>query len=817
MCRNRGGISEWNPPRGDSNALGHESFDPETCGRAQVEPLITEGLGPNGACRSQATGAALAYSVQNHRGSMSGLSKGFIAGVLTGVLGFVLSITSAGLFLEESMGLHWLFKLRGTREPPPDVVVVSIDKASAEKLGVPGEPEDWPHYLHAQLIEILDAEGSAVIVFDVFFEEPCSAEDDKAFARAMKEAGNVALCGHLTKKTVDLNEERGTHGADASIETFVPPTDPLAESASAIAVFPLPKVPVRVNQCWTFKASAGDVPTLPVVAFQLFARDLHGEFIKLLKEVSLCHREELARWKETMYTNQGIEKVIQAQRALFRTAPFLGQEMLEKLDRMSLDPRDKQILRSLIRIYQNPSSFYLNFYGPATTITTIPYDHIVPHRKRIAYQKYVDFEGKAVFVGVSENLQSEQRDGFYTVFSQATGVDISGVEIAATAFANFLEDMPIRPLSMPTHLGLLLVWGIWLGILCRIFSTLLAAISLGALSLCYLLAAEYQFECAGLWYPVVIPLMFQGPVLFFGTVLWKYIETSKEREDIRKAFGHYLPDKIVDQIAQNIGEIGSEGQVLYGICLCTDAEQYTALSESMDPKELNRFLNKYYEAVFGPIRNRGGIVSDVVGDSIMALWTTTGHGATLRHGACAAALDIASAVDRFNQSSEILQLPTRIGLHSGYVFVGNVGAMDHYEYRAVGDIVNTVSRIERVNKQLGTRILASGEVVDGLDDLLTRELGQFVLRGKAKPVLVHELICRVQESDEKQRMICSFFSEALSAFRKKLWKEATAKFEKCLQVDAQDGPSQFYLALCKRYLERPPAPEEACDESICLD
>ena len=82
--------------------------------------------------------------------------------------------------------------------------------------------------------------------------------------------------------------------------------------------------------------------------------------------------------------------------------------------------------------------------------------------------------------------------------------------------------------------------------------------------------------------------------------------------------------------------------------------------------------------------------------------------------ACQAALDIAKAVDDFNRSSDKLKLPTRIGLHSGNIILGSIGAMDHYEYHPIGDIVNTSERIQGLNKYLGTRILVSEEVIGQL-------------------------------------------------------------------------------------------------------
>ena len=296
----------------------------------------------------------------------------------------------------------------------------------------------------------------------------------------------------------------------------------------------------------------------------------------------------------------------------------------------------------------------------------------------------------------------------------------------------------------------------------------------------------------------------KAPFAFFFAVLWKYFDTHKERQNIREAFGYYLPEKVVDQLAKNVAEVQSGAKVVFGTCLCTDAEKYSALSETMDPKELRNFLNRYYEALFEPVRNHGGIVSDVIGDSMMALWTTTHPDTTVRSQACAAALEISRSVHQFNLASHRLQLPTRIGVHSGHMALGSVGAINHYEYRAVGDIVNTVSRIEGLNKQLGTRILVSAEVLDQLDEFLTREIGKFLLSGKSRSVVIYELICRMEESSKEQRNLCAAFSEALAAYRKQSWERAIDRFQALLQGSRQDGPSHFYLKLCERYRKNPP-------------
>ena len=197
-------------------------------------------------------------------------------------------------------------------------------------------------------------------------------------------------------------------------------------------------------------------------------------------------------------------------------------------------------------------------------------------------------------------------------------------------------------------------------------------------------------------------------------------------------------------------------------------------------------------------------MSDVVGDAVMAIWAAGTSTATARQNACHAALEIAQAVDEFNRLSPSTSLPTRIGLHSGQIFIGSVGADDRYEYRAVGDIVNAASRIEGLNKQLGTRILVSQEVAEGLSSILVRELGSFRLVGKTNPLVIYELVSAATHSGAPPSNFCLEFATALRAFKEQRWQEAATLFDTILTRYGEDGPSRFYLELCTRFGTDPP-------------
>jgi adenylate cyclase len=735
---------------------------------------------------------------------MSRLNKSLTAGLLVGLLGLASSLLPVGLDLEENIALDILFKLRGTREAPPEVIIVTMDQVSAKHLNLPTDTDKWPRFLHARLTEKLAKQGASVIAFDIMFHEARSKENDQLFAQAISNASNVVLCECIKKETVPLTNEKGVRTGNINMERVVPPIHLLARSAVASAPFPLPKVPVKVSQYWTFKTGAGDKPTLPVVVFHVHALKLYNEFIRLLEKINLSLVEKFPSDQDAIIGSKSVEKLIRVMRNMFQQNPLIAERMLEELQKTRAGPdgmRKNQVLRSLIKTWQGPNNRYLNFYGPPGTIPTLPYYQVLQsHEESAVNPRQLDLHDKAVFVGASEQFRWQHKDGFYTVFSQPDGTDISGVEIAATAFANLLEDRPVEPLSFHAHIAIMLLWGMVLGVICCLLPTGIATGCVIGLSAIYLIVAQYEFAQTGSWYPLVFPLFFQAPLAFLGTLLWKYFETNKERENIKKAFGYYLPANVVDQVANKVADIRTSSQIVFGTCLFSDAGQYTKLSETMEPKELSSLMDKYYEVLFGPVKRYGGIVINVVGDSMVAVWSASAPDAALRNQACFAALDINSNVHQFNKSSKTLELPIRIGLHTGQILLGTVGAVDHYEYRPTGDIVNTASRMEGLNKYLGTRILVSEEVLHQLDGFLTRELGKFLFLGKSKPVVVHELICRVEESTEEQKRLCAIFTEALNAYRRQSWDEAIQILREPVKICGRDGPSMFYFSLCKKYM-----------------
>ena len=360
-----------------------------------------------------------------------------------------------------------------------------------------------------------------------------------------------------------------------------------------------------------------------------------------------------------------------------------------------------RLLKSLAKLYGGADRQYLNYYGPPRTFATMPFHQALRLGEDSASEHKIDIKGKAVFVGLSEILLTERKDSFYTAFSKTNGVFISGVEIAATAFANLLEDTSLKPIGTHYYILIIFAWGLLVGVICLTVAPVLAAIGILGMGIFYLAGAQYQFNAHATWYPVVIPLFLQAPLGFFGAVLWDYFETNKERQNLRKVLGYYVPDEVLDELAKNIVDLKRGDQTVYGACLFTDASGFTTLSEKMDVRELNTLIEKYHRVIFEPVKQNGGRVIDLAGDSMVAIWKAAGPDAELRKQACHAALGVAKAVRQFNQSFETVKLPTRVAIHVGQIFLGNVGTEEDYRYGAQGDTINTASRMDGLNKYLG--------------------------------------------------------------------------------------------------------------------
>ncbi len=731
----------------------------------------------------------ISLSTMQSRGMLT-----LLFGLLLGMAGLLVYALPGGFDLEENVALDFLFKQRPQNPPPDNVILVAIDKTAAQQLGLGKDPDIWPRDLHARLIDRLFQAGAAVIVFDVFFQKP--RERDVHLVQAMQQAGNVLIFAKLQREVQTL-----VTGGEYNLERLILPTPAIHQAAVASAPFVLPKVPIKVNQFWTFHPAAGYHPSLPTVALELYAAQNYEPLLVALAERAPQQAAELRSSLKDLTLRQRIVQI----RTLLRQQTALTQMLLTALREPSWQSRNpkinlemKQRLQALLAVYLGPERRYLNFYGPPRRITTRPYHEVLSSTPA----QLALFKDKVVFVGFSEKHQPEQEDNFYTVFSQANGLDLSGVEIGATAFANLstslLSQRSLRLPDVVTYIGIIISFGFVLAALNNLPGTRVFVLLSLLVAGLYTLLCLQLFASRSLWLPLFVPVLLQTPLALFLGLLWRQRQLNRERRRIRQAFGYYLPDKVVENLARSSQYLKIQGESMFGVCLASDAAQYTQLAELLTPEALGVYMHDYYERLFKPVRTHGGIISDVVGDAMLAIWSARQPESRLRRQACEAALEALSAGQVPHSRTD---LQTRIGLHAGEIMLGNIGALDHYEYRAVGDIVNTASRIEGLNKLLGTHLLASEAVLMGLDGFVSRRLGTFRMVGKQKAIVIYELLGLQGEDDQPLSLLCQFFAEGLNAYQQHDWQAAIGYFLQTLKVCSDDGPSRYYLERCELHAQ----------------
>lgn len=704
-------------------------------------------------------------------------------GLVCGLLGMALLLSPWGRSLEQAWGLNWLFQLRGPLPPSSQVAVISLDRASAERLGYRQRPDRWPRAIHGELVSRLQQAGAAVIVFDLWFEQATDPADDQIFASAIADAGNVLMLERLSKRAIT-----GGQQADLELLQLHPPHPLFGDRVLASAPFTLPKVPIAVSQFWTFDKNAGDAPSLATLATLAAHRDAHDQF-----SARIAQRQQV-EGAGNPTTLRGLNKL----RDRVQTTVEHVRLVCAGIDVepcLLAEKEDNPALATVSDLYLGPSSRVLNLYGAPRTLTTVPYwKAVAPHAADNPGWLAQQVAGRIVLIGVSSESQPDQADAFITPYSdKASGHDIAGVEILATAVANLMDRSTIAVLPPGWQFLSIALFGVMVGIASRTLAPLVAIGASLMIGATWLWVALELFSHSRLWAPTAIPLAFQLPgALVVG--LWRQsVVAHSERQRLGDAFSRYLPSEVVDRLRDKGFHPGKDRHLRFGVCLNTDAERYTDFAENLPPTELADRVNRYYEGLFEPVTRHGGWVSDVVGDSMLAVWTSPRKPKpqTLCRAACLAALDI---LDKESRPDREPGLRTRMGLHAGELVMSHVGAGDHYEYRAVGDTVNTSARLQGLNKQLQTYCLASSQTLDGIDDIPARRIGRFTLKGKRHPVEIYAL-CHAPNTA---------FDQALDAFEGGCWADAFAGFTAVLKQRPQDGPARYYADLSARYMRSPP-------------
>jgi class 3 adenylate cyclase len=235
----------------------------------------------------------------------------------------------------------------------------------------------------------------------------------------------------------------------------------------------------------------------------------------------------------------------------------------------------------------------------------------------------------------------------------------------------------------------------------------------------------------------------------------------------------------------------------------TDIRGFTSISESMSPDKVVEMLNHYLDLQATIIQSNGGDVDKFVGDEVMAMF----EGPRRDANACKAAIEIRKGMAREKELAKAQgrdSVSIGIGINSGPVVHGSMGAKDRMDFTSIGDTVNLAARLEGTNKEYGTKTLLTAAVYDKVKDaFLCREIDLVTVKGKTQPVRIFELLQESKSSNEKLDRMKKVFEESLALYRKCKWDAASKGFA-LLVKEFKDEASEVFLGRIADFRETPP-------------
>jgi len=215
--------------------------------------------------------------------------------------------------------------------------------------------------------------------------------------------------------------------------------------------------------------------------------------------------------------------------------------------------------------------------------------------------------------------------------------------------------------------------------------------------------------------------------------------TLQERNNIANIFGQHVSPAVVEKLLHQPTEMNTESRHVCVMFL--DIRDFTRFSETHQPEEVVNFLNTLFEPMIDIVNQHNGVINKFLGDGFMAIF-----GAPLSDGkdsqnAVNAAQAILHNVKQKIAQEKLHPIRIGIGLHTGQAVTGTVGSTQRKEYTVIGDVVNLASRIEQLNKQLGTQLLISEAVWEAMGQNINPIIDQGLvpIKGRNAPVQIYQI------------------------------------------------------------------------------
>jgi adenylate cyclase len=296
------------------------------------------------------------------------------------------------------------------------------------------------------------------------------------------------------------------------------------------------------------------------------------------------------------------------------------------------------------------------------------------------------------------------------------------------------------------------------------------------------------------------------------TNLLEILDMRESFEGMRSGlrnFKRYVPSDLVAQlISEKISaDLGGEKREL--TMFFSDIAKFTSIAEQVETEKLVMDLSIYFETVSKTILENKGTIDKYIGDSVMAFWGAPSRMEDHAARACRSAILIRDNLQNLFRQWENkgkLPFPTRMGIHTGEVIVGNMGYNDRLNYTVMGDSVNIASRLEGMNKVYGTGIIVSQYAMEQCrEDFEFRHLDRVLVIGRKKEFDIYELLTFKDNIDKNLRKLASYYEAGLKLYFSQHWTEAIKYFSTVLKYRPSDSPSKLLRDRCIYHRDNPPS------------
>jgi adenylate cyclase len=432
---------------------------------------------------------------------------------------------------------------------------------------------------------------------------------------------------------------------------------------------------------------------------------------------------------------------------------------------------------------------WLNYYGKAGTFSSTSFDRALTDDIPPEF-----FRGKIVVIGRSSAPGGidAQRDDFANPWTRFGDRFSPGVDVHATELLNLLRHDWLNRLNFGVELGVICLIGLAVGVIATSLPPNLGAGIMGAIEVVVIGTAVGMMLLGRVWFDWGIPAMVQIPMAIVWAYSTQYFLEARKRAALRNAFSFYLSPQMADKIAASDFDLKPGGKLVEASIMFTDCKGFTAMSEELnDPVKISETLVAYFTKTSKCILDRDGTIIKYIGDAVMASWGAPVEDADHEYKAALAAWEI-SEVSKLVVHGRVLT--TRVGVSSGVVLSGNLGSPYRFDYTCTGDAVNFASRLERLNKMVGTSVLVSDTIQKKIAGrFVTRMAGHFAVAGKVHGLAIHELICPIEKAGEEQKWI-TIFDQAINCIKRGEFAEANKALRETVWArGGTDGPSEFYI------------------------